>query len=65
MMDGLAALVSVPIWVYLGYFGALNRDWMFKVLHQFQIGIFVVLGVAALALGWVWWRRRRASQRLP
>jgi membrane protein DedA with SNARE-associated domain len=65
MMDGLAALVSVPIWVYLGYFGALNRDWMFKVLHQFQIGIFVLLGVGALALGWVWWRRRRASQRLP
>jgi membrane protein DedA with SNARE-associated domain len=55
----------VPIWVYLGYFGALNRDWMFKVLHQFQIGIFVLLGVGALALGWVWWRRRRASQRLP
>ena len=65
VMDGLAALVSVPIWVYLGYFGALNRDWMFKVLHQFQIGIFVLLGVGALALGWVWWRRRRASQRLP
>ena len=64
-MDGLAALVSVPIWIYLGYFGALNREWMFSVLHQFQIGIFVLLGVGALTLGWVWWRRRRASQRLP
>lgn len=26
LLDGLAALISVPVWVYLGYFGAYNRD---------------------------------------
>jgi hypothetical protein len=50
-MDGFAALISVPIWVYLGYFGAQNWDWMFGVLRQFQHGIFALLGVGLVWLG--------------
>jgi len=65
LMDGFAAVISVPIWVYLGYFGALNRDWMFSVLRQFQVGIFVLLGIGALVGGVIWWRRRKASQLRP
>ena len=61
LMDGVAALISVPIWVYLGYFGARNFDWMFKVLHRFQYGIFALLAVGGVALGVVWWRRRKAK----
>jgi membrane protein DedA with SNARE-associated domain len=59
VMDGAAALISVPIWVYLGYFGARNWDWMFGMLHNFQFGLFGLLGLGALALGVVWWRRRQ------
>jgi membrane protein DedA with SNARE-associated domain len=65
VMDGLAALISVPIWVYLGYFGAQNREWMFGVLRQFQFGILILLAVGAVALGIFWWRRRQASQPSP
>ena len=61
LMDGVAALISVPVWVYLGYFGARNFDWMFKILHRFQYGIFVLLGFGALALAVVWWRKRRTK----
>jgi membrane protein DedA with SNARE-associated domain len=60
-MDGFAALISVPIWVYLGYFGAQNWDWMFGVLRQFQHGIFALLGVGLVWLGWRWWRKRQAA----
>jgi membrane protein DedA with SNARE-associated domain len=60
-MDGVAALISVPVWVYLGYFGARNFDWMFTILHRFQYGIFALLGLGALALGVVWWRKRKAK----
>lgn len=60
VMDGLAALISVPVWVYLGYFGARNFDWMFTVLHRFQYGIFALLGLGALVLGVLWWRKRRS-----
>ena len=66
LMDGFAALISVPIWVYLGYFGAQNWDWMFAVLRQFQHAIFGLLLLAALWVGWRWWRRhqqlKQASQ---
>mgnify|MGYP000207947141 CR=1 FL=1 len=61
LMDGVAALISVPVWVYLGYFGARNFDWMFKILHRFQYGIFALLGVGVLVLGVVWWRKRKAK----
>jgi membrane protein DedA with SNARE-associated domain len=52
----------VPIWVYLGYYGARNWDWMFSVLRQFQHGIFALLGVGAAWLAWVWWRKRRDAR---
>ena len=60
LMDGVAALISVPIWVYLGYFGARNFEWMFGILHRFQYGIFALLGVGGIALGIIWWRKWRA-----
>jgi membrane protein DedA with SNARE-associated domain len=60
LMDGFAAVISVPLWVYLGYYGAQNWDWMFKVLHQFQHAIFALLGILALWLTYHWWQRRAA-----
>ena len=63
LMDGFAALISVPIWVYLGYFGAQNWDWMFAVLRQFQHGIFGLLALAAIIIGWRWWRRHQQTKR--
>ncbi|NDY90975.1 DedA family protein [Ideonella livida] len=62
LMDGVAALISVPIWVYLGYFGARNWDWMWRMVHSFQYGIFGLLGLGLLAGGVVWWRRRRRQR---
>jgi len=61
LMDGVAALISVPIWVYLGYFGARNFDWMFTILHRFQYGIFALLGLGGGWLGWRWWRKRQGD----
>ena len=65
LMDGLAALISVPIRVYLGYFGAQNWDWMFTILHRFQYGIFALLGVGLVVGGVLWWRRRSTTKAAP
>lgn len=65
LMDGCAALISVPIWVYLGYFGAQNWDWMFGILRQFQHGIFGLLGLGAAWLAWRWWKSRGNAQQPP
>lgn len=59
MMDGFAALISVPIWVYLGSFGAENRDWLMQKVHQFQNGLFLLLGIGAAFGIWFWWSRRQ------
>ena len=63
LMDGLAALVSVPIWVYLGYFGALNWEWMFNVLRKFQITIIIVLVLLAMIVAVRMWQNHRQAQR--
>lgn len=59
LMDGFAALISVPVWVYLGEFGAENRDWLMAKVHQFQMVIFILLGIGAVLLLCHWWRKRQ------
>lgn len=62
MFDGLAALISVPAWVYLGYVGADNTDWLLKWIHRGQAGIWIVFILLALVIGYVWWKRRKAHK---
>lgn len=61
LFDGTAALISVPVWIYLGYFGANNHEWLVKWIHRGQTGLWIVLGLLAIALAVYWWRRRHAS----
>ena len=65
VMDGFAALISVPVWVYLGYLGAYNRDWLMEMVHRGQHGVFVALGILAVVIAAVWWRRHRRAALPP
>ncbi|MCF7521850.1 DedA family protein [Neisseria sp. ZJ106] len=62
MMDGLAALISVPVWIYLGEYGANNIDWLMMKVHGFQSGLMIFIGLAVAVLLWFWWRKRRRIQ---
>ena len=62
IMDGLAALISVPIWIYLGDYGAHNIDWLMAQMHSLQSGIFVILGIGAAVVAWIWWKKRQRIQ---
>ena len=63
-MDGLAALVSVPIWVYLGYYGANQRDWLMDQVKRGQTGVLIALAVLVVAIfGLLIYRRKVAKQR--
>lgn len=44
-MDGLAAVISVPVWIYLGYFFGDNIDLLMEYVHDVQKGIYLLLGV--------------------
>ncbi|HFC6347707.1 TPA: DedA family protein [Neisseria lactamica] len=62
IMDGLAALISVPIWIYLGEYGAHNIDWLMAKMHSLQSGILVILGIGAAVVAWIWWKKRQRIQ---
>ncbi len=59
LLDGLAALISVPLWVYLGYLGADKRDWLATWIHRGQGGLWTVGGTLIVIAVVLWWRHRR------
>ncbi len=50
IMDGLAAIISVPVWIYLGFFFADNRDLLMSYVHDVQSAIYLGLGVLILII---------------
>ncbi|TXH63740.1 MAG: DedA family protein [Tolumonas sp.] len=61
LMDGLAASISVPVWVYLGDYGAYNRQWLLDMIGRGQAGIYSLLGIGALIIIIIYIRHRRAK----
>ncbi|TGK05604.1 DedA family protein [Leptospira langatensis] len=62
LLDAFAAAISVPIWVYLGNYGARNLDQLRTWVHQGQITVFVLLGALAIALvAFVYLRKKRSK----
>lgn len=61
LLDGMAALLSVPFWVYLGYFGANRREWLGMWIQRGQNSLWLIGAVAVLVLLVLWWRKKRQS----
>jgi membrane protein DedA with SNARE-associated domain len=61
LIDGLAALISVPFWVYLGYFGADNHEWLMKWMSRGQTSLWALVGIIVILLLVLWWRHRRRA----
>jgi membrane protein DedA with SNARE-associated domain len=62
LLDGFAALISVPIWVYLGNYGAQNHEWLLTWLGRGKFIVFIaVLALIALIVRYLW--RRSARMR--
>jgi membrane protein DedA with SNARE-associated domain len=59
--DGLAALCSAPVFVWLGFKFGDKLDWLIGKLHEGQYYVFGAIGVAVV--GFFVWRRRAAAQR--
>jgi membrane protein DedA with SNARE-associated domain len=59
LIDGLAALISVPFWVYLGYFGADNHEWLMKWVRRGQGSLWALVGLVVLTVLLLWWRHQR------
>lgn len=62
LLDGMAAAISVPIWVYLGYFGAHNHEWLTMWIHRGQTGLWLAIAAAIAVVGVIWWRKRKTAR---
>ena len=62
LIDTLAALISVPFWVYLGFFGADNHEWLMKWMHRGQSSLWVLVGLLVLVVLVSWGRHRRRAR---
>jgi membrane protein DedA with SNARE-associated domain len=51
IMDGSAALISVPIWVYAGYYFSHDLDELVEWIHQSEA--FIAAVVAVIAVIWL------------
>ena len=58
LLDALAAAISVPIWVYLGHFGASNLEWLHSQIEKGQMIIYSLIALLALFLLWQWKKSR-------
>ena len=62
LLDGTAALISVPVWIYLGYYGASNHEWMLKWLGRGQSLILLLSALVLVCVG-IWFYRNRCKSK--
>lgn len=58
LMDGVAALISVPVWVYLGFFFADNLDLLMQYVGDVQKVIYLILAAIILVVLGIYLKRR-------
>ncbi|MCK9537515.1 DedA family protein [Dokdonella sp.] len=64
-LDGLAALISVPVWIALGYYGAENHAWLLTWMRRGQGGLAVAALLLVIAIAAFYWlRAQRRRERL-
>lgn len=59
LLDFFAAIISVPIWVYLGDLGASNLDWLHEQIKKGQSIIYILITLLAIYLVWKWRKGRK------
>lgn len=61
-VDFCAAIISVPIWVYLGYFGAQNLDWLHAQIQKGQMIIYIIVACVLAVVAWTWFKSRKQEK---
>jgi membrane protein DedA with SNARE-associated domain len=62
LFDGLAALISVPVWIALGYYGAENHDWLLAWMHRGQGGLALAVVALVAILAYLYWKRSHSRR---
>jgi membrane protein DedA with SNARE-associated domain len=64
MLDGIAAFISVPLWVWLGHIFGENLEALEHKIHQLKVGIYGVLGVVVVCVFIIWVIKKKFSEKL-
>lgn len=64
ILDGTAALISVPVWVWVGHLFGENLELLEQKIHHLQIGLYGLLGIILLAIVGVWLVKRKVKLEL-
>ena len=62
LMDGIAALISVPVWIYLGFFFADNLDLLMQYVGDVQKVIYLVLALIVIVVLAIYLKKRFHSK---
>lgn len=62
IIDFLAAIISVPIWVYLGYYGANNLDWLHEQIKHGKTAVHIIIVAIVLFCVFLWLKHRRKTK---
>lgn len=58
LMDCLAAIISVPVWIYLGYFFANNLDLLMEYVSDVQKAIYLGIGLLFVIIFIVYFKKK-------
>jgi LPXTG-motif cell wall-anchored protein len=61
LTDGFAAIISVPIWVYLGFYFASNFELLLEHLHRGQMIVLTIVGIGLLLGFFLIYRKRKTD----
>ena len=65
LLDGVAALISVPLWIWLGFLFGSNLELLEKKMSQLQFGIWGVIGIILLSAIVFVLVKKRVAKNLP
>ncbi|BBH52022.1 DedA family protein [Fluviispira sanaruensis] len=66
LTDGLAAIISVPLWVYLGFWGQRQLTGSSELEHYVkkgQMGIITIIGIAIVSLIIIWYIKKKIKEK--
>ncbi|MFK7872420.1 MAG: DedA family protein [Oligoflexales bacterium] len=64
MLDGAAAIISVPVWIWVGEFFGSNLDALRDVIQQLQVGLYSVLACTLALVAIVIWIKKRIHKSI-
>ncbi|KAB8029239.1 DedA family protein [Fluviispira multicolorata] len=66
LTDGFAAVISVPLWIYLGFWGERQLSNIADIEHYIkkgQMGVFTVIGIAIISLILIWFVKKKIKEK--